>query len=52
MYTVTITLLGLGRYRGGCYVRSMEFNDEKAARDYYAEKLVRYPDKEVKLEKR
>ena len=51
MFTVTITFPGLGRYRGGCYYKRERFRDETKARDYLAEMLLKYQDKEVKIEK-
>ena len=52
MITVTITRPRFGRYTGGSYTTSQTFRDEKKARDYYTDCLVRYPDAEVTIEKR
>jgi len=48
-YTVTITRPGYGRYSGGSYITSQTFVDEKKARDYYTDCLVRYPNYNVEL---
>lgn len=48
-YTVTVTRPGHGRYTGGLYITSQTFKDEKKARDYYTDCLVRYPDLKVEL---
>lgn len=50
-YTVTITRPGYGRYSGGSYITSQTFTDEKKARDYYTDCLVRYPKFHVELTK-
>lgn len=50
MYRVSITFPGRGRYRGGQYYHSENFKEEKKARDYYTDMLIRYPNNEVKLE--
>lgn len=46
-YTVTVTRPGFGRYQGGLYITSETFTDERKARDYYADMLVKYPRYEV-----
>lgn len=48
-YTVTITRPGYGRYFGGSYITSQTFIDEKKARDYYTDCLVRYPKYKVEF---
>lgn len=50
-YTVTITRPGYGRYSGGSYIISQTIVDEKKARDYYTDCLVRYPNYKVELTK-
>lgn len=50
-YTVTITRPCYGRYSGGSYITSETFTDEKKARDYYTDCLVRYPNYDVQLTK-
>lgn len=52
MTQVTIIRTGFGKYQGGAYIKSERFRDEKKARDYYTDCLVRYPDAEVTIEKR
>lgn len=52
MFQVTVTRPGFGRYKCGCYITGQAFSDEKKARDYYTDCLVRYPDAEVTIEKR
>ena len=42
---------GYGRYTGGTYDKGAKFRDEKKARDYYTDMLLRYPDYEVTIEK-
>ena len=42
---------GHGRYTGGTYDKGARFRDEKKARDYYTDMLLRYPNYEVKLNK-
>lgn len=48
-YTVTVYYLGRGRYQGGDKVSSLTFRDEKKARDYYTDMLLKYPDYNVEL---
>ena len=48
-YTVTITRPGYGRYSGGSYITSQTFVDEKKARDYYTDMLLKYPNYNVEL---
>lgn len=50
-FYVTITRTGYGRYSGGAYITSQSFTDEKKARDYYTDCLVRYPNYNVELTK-
>ena len=50
-YTVTIYYPGRGRYEGGYRLHSRTFNDERKARDYYTDMLLRYPDYNVELTK-
>ena len=52
MIQVTVTRPGFGRYQGGNYTTGQAFRDEKKARDYYTDCLVRYPDAEVTIEKK
>lgn len=42
-YTVTVYYPGRGRYSGGDKVSSLTFEDEKKARDYYTDMLLKYP---------
>ena len=43
-YTVTVTRPGRGKYMGGDYtISSLTFRDEKKARDYYTDMLLKYP---------
>ena len=46
---VTVSFPGLGRYSGGCYIISETFEDEKKARDYYTDCLVKYPSANVEI---
>lgn len=48
-YTVTIYYPGRGRYQGGDKVSSLTFRDERKARDYYTDMLLRYPSYNVEL---
>ena len=49
-YTVTETRPGRGRYMGGDYtISSLSFKDEKKARDYYTDMLLKYPNYNVEL---
>ena len=48
-YTVTITRPGYGRYSGGSYITSQTFINEKKARDYYTDMLLKYPKYNVEL---
>ena len=40
---------GRGRYQGGDYVSSLTFRDERKARDYYTDMLLKYPNYNVEL---
>lgn len=51
MYSVVVSRPGVGRYMGGTYDSVMRFRDERKARDYYTDMLLRYPRYDVKLEK-
>lgn len=42
-FTVLIYYPGHGRYQGGNYLSIQRFRDEKKARDYYADMLLRFP---------
>ena len=42
---------GFGRFTGGVFYKGATFRDERKARDYYTDMLLRYPRFEVKLEK-
>lgn len=35
--------------RGGAYVSSLTFKDERKARDYYTDMLLKYPNAKVEL---
>lgn len=50
-YTVTIYYHGKGRYSGGDKVSSLTltFRDERKARDYYTDMLLRYPNYNVEF---
>lgn len=49
-WTVTITCPGRGRYMGGDYtISSLTFKDERKARDYYTDMLLKYPNYNVEL---
>lgn len=49
-YTVLITRPGHGRYSGGDFrITSLSFTDEKKARDYFTDMLLRYPHYNVEL---
>ena len=48
-YTVTVYYPGKGRYSGGDKVSSLTFKDEKKARDYYTDMLLRYPNYNVEF---
>jgi hypothetical protein len=48
-YTVSVTRPGRGRYTGGAYVTSETFRDEKRAKDYYTDMLLKYPDYKVEF---
>lgn len=49
IYTVVVTHPGYGRYAGGAYISCQTFKDERKARDYYTDCLVRYPKFKVEL---
>lgn len=49
-YTVTVTCPGRGKYMGGDYtISSLSFKDEKKARDYYTDMLLKYPNYNVEF---
>ena len=49
-FTVVITRPAHGRYTGGDYtVSSLTFRDERKARDYYTDMLLKYPNYNVEL---
>ena len=48
-YTVTVYYPGRGRYQGGDKVSSLTFRDERKARDYYTDMLLKYPNYNVEL---
>lgn len=48
-YTVTVYYPGRGRYQGGDKVSSLTFRDERKARDYYTDMLLKYPKYNVEL---
>ena len=50
-YTVTIYYPGRGRYEGGNYLSIQRFKDERKARDYYTDMLLKYPKYNVGLTK-
>ena len=49
MWEVLVIMPGLGRFTGGTYDKGARFRDERKARDYYTDMLLRYPKFEVKL---
>ena len=49
IYTVAVYYPGRGRYQGGDKVSSLTFKDERKARDYYTDTLLRYPNYNVEL---
>lgn len=51
-FIVTVSRPGFGRFTGGTYDFGRTFRDEHKARDYYTDMLLRYPNYEVKFEKR
>lgn len=51
-FSVTVCLPGYGRFTGGTYDFGRTFKDERKARDYYTDMLLRYPNREVKFETR
>lgn len=51
MYSVTVSRPGRGGYQGGEYVLSfLRFRDERKARDYYTDCLIKYPKWDVRFE--
>ena len=48
-YTVIIYHPGRGRYQGGDHISSLTFRNERKARDYYTDMLLRYPDCNVEF---
>ena len=48
-FTVTVYYPGKGRYQGGDKVDSVRFKDERKARDYYTDMLLRYPNYNVEF---
>ncbi len=48
-YTVIVSRPGYGRYTGGAFVSSLTFKDERKARDYYTDMLLKYPNAKVEL---
>lgn len=48
-YTVIVYHPGKGRYQGGDYVSSLTFRDERKARDYYTDMLLKYPNYNVEF---
>ena len=51
-FSVTVYMPGYGRFSGGTYDIYRTFRDESKARDYYTDMLLRYPNYEVKFEKK
>lgn len=51
-FSVTVCLPGRGRFNGGTYDIYRTFKDERKARDYYTDMLLRYPNREVTLNKK
>lgn len=51
-FSVMVTLPGRGRYQGGSYDICRTFRDERKARDFYTDMLLRYPQNDVILEKK
>jgi len=50
-FRVVVEMPGFGRFTGGTFCKGATFRDERKARDYYTDMLLRYPRFEVKLEK-
>lgn len=50
-FSVTVSMPGFGKFAGGTYGVGRTFKNERKARDYYTDMLVKYPKYEVKLEK-
>lgn len=50
-YIVTVNYPGTGKYLGGAYIKSRAFREEKKARDYYTDMLLKYPEYQVDFEK-
>lgn len=48
-YTVTVYYPGKGRYQGGNYISSLTSRDERKARDYYTDMLLKYPNYNVEF---
>ena len=49
-FTVCVTRPSRGKLSGGGYtISSLSFNDEKKARDYYTDMLLRYPNFNVEF---
>ena len=51
-FSVTVSLPGYGRFTGGTYDIYRTFKDERKARDYYTDMLLRYPNREVTFNKK
>lgn len=48
-YTVTVYFPSKGRYQGGDKVDSLRFKDERKARDYYTDMLLKYPNYNIEF---
>ena len=50
-FIVNVSRPGRGMYQGGTYDMCARFRDERKARDYYTDMLLKYPNYEVTLER-
>ncbi len=49
-FVVSVTRPGFGKHMGGDYtISSLTFRDEKKARDFYTDMLLKYPDYNVEF---
>lgn len=51
VFSVVVSFIGYGRFQGGTFDIEKRFADEKKARDYYTDMLVRYPKQQVTFKK-
>ena len=49
-FLVIVSRPGIGRFTGGTYDLVAKFRNERKARDYYTDMLLKYPNYEVKFE--